>query len=226
VAMIAEVDEHTGSIQYTFGMKGVIGIDEVGRGPLAGPITVCAVYIEDETRILKDIFHDTIRDSKSISKHLRSNIYQTIRKNRYSNTRVEYAITSKSAAYIDAHGIQKATKDCIEACMISLKKKGIEITQVSVRLDAGLVVPFECAQEQFIKGDERYVEIALASILAKEHRDAYMKNIAKAYSGYEWEYNVGYGTKRHREAILQRGVTKYHRMSYLKAFKHLDKADS
>lgn len=208
-------------------MNGVIGIDEVGRGPLAGPVTVCAVYIEDETTLLRDIFQNTIRDSKKINKSLRNNIYQTIRYNRYSKTRVEYAVYSRSAAFIDKYGIQRAIRHCVKSCVKSLKKKGIDITLLPVRLDAGLTVPFEgIQQESFIKGDEKYVEIALASILAKEHRDAYMRRISARYKGYLWESNAGYGTKDHKRALEMLGPTKHHRLTYLKGFKLLDKTNN
>jgi len=207
-------------------MKGIIGIDEVGRGPLAGPITVCACYIEDDKKIIKDIFHNTIRDSKRLTKALRSNIYRTIRYKRYLRTRIEYVVASKSAAYIDKHGISKATKECLLSCIAGLKKKGLQVETISIRLDAGLVIPMTVLdQSSHIKGDERFVEIALASIMAKVTRDKYMERLSNLHSQYAWEKNVGYGTKEHRKAIETVGITKYHRKSYLKAFKLFDKAE-
>jgi ribonuclease HII len=218
---------------YTYVMKkkvealrGVIGVDEVGRGPLAGPVTVCACYIQDPNRVLFDLFDNTIRDSKRIHKSLRNNIYQTIRYKRYLNTRVEYALASRSATYIDRHGISKAIQECLLSCMQELEAKGIEIQGVTLRLDAGLRVPREdLLQESFIKGDEKYTEIALASIIAKESRDLYMKTLAKKHTEYLWDVNAGYGTRHHRESIKQFGITKYHRRTYLKAFKLFDKAE-
>lgn len=95
-----------------------------------------------------------------------------------------------------------------------------------MNLDAGLCAPKKFnKQKSFIQGDERFVEIALASILAKEWRDAYMKRLSKQHPEYLWEKNVGYGTLEHRKAILQRGVTKHHRMSYLKGYKQLGKSE-
>jgi ribonuclease HII len=205
---------------------GTIGIDEVGRGPLAGPVTVCACYIEDPNRVLSDLFGGRIRDSKIINKSLRNNIYQTIRHKRYLNTRVEYAIASRSAAYIDKHGISQAIRHCLLSCMQGLEAKGLDIQGLSIKLDAGLRVPLEnLSQESFIKGDERYVEIALASIIAKESRDSYMKALAKKHKEYGWENNAGYGTQHHRESIKIIGITKHHRKTYLKAFKLFDKAE-
>lgn len=199
-------------------MKGVIGIDEVGRGPVAGPVTLCAVYIEDPNIIKKIIFNDIIRDSKKVSKINRNNIYLTIRKNRLLKTTVKYAVSSRSANYIDKHGISSAVQSCIVSCLNNLNKKGVDIYKLKINLDAGLKIPIKSIkkQESFVKGDENFTEIALASILAKEHRDRYMKNIAINYSEYFWEENMGYGTQKHRMAIKKFGLTKYHRKSYLK----------
>lgn len=206
--------------------KGCIGIDEVGRGPLAGPVTVCACYVEDKKTLKKDIFGNTIRDSKKLSKHIRNNIYITIRKKRKLETRIEYAISSRSAKYIDRYGINAAVDSCISSCLDKLKKKGIDITSTEIKLDAGLVVKEECLkQKSFIKGDERFVEIALASILAKVTRDKYMETLANSHIEYGWQRNVGYGTEEHRKAIKNNGITKYHRISYLKKFKQLEKPE-
>jgi ribonuclease HII len=207
-------------------MKGTIGIDEVGRGPLAGPITVCACYVENKKAVLQDIFEGMIRDSKKIKKGLRLNIYQTVRYKRYLKSKIEYCVSSRSAAYIDRHGISKAAEACVRSCVLGLIKKGVDLHTVSIKLDAGLRVKgVTTKQESFIKGDERFVEIALASIVAKESRDAYMTKLGKTHRGYGWETNAGYGTKSHRESIKKEGVTKFHRKSYLKAFKLFDKAE-
>lgn len=198
---------------------GVIGIDEVGRGPLAGPVTVCAVYIEDEKKVKSSIFSDTIRDSKKITKVSRYNIYRTIRYKRKLETNIYYALSSRSAEYIDTHGISKAVRQCLLSCIRTLIKKGVKVEEIDIRLDAGLIIPLEkLKQKSFIKGDERFTEIALASILAKVSRDSYMERLAKQHIEYGWERNVGYGTEYHRRAIRNIGVTKYHRKSYLKGF--------
>lgn len=207
-------------------MKGVIGIDEVGRGPLAGPVTVCAVFIEDKNRVAKDIFGNSIRDSKKIKKSLRNNIYKTIRYKRYLNTRIEYAISSRSATYIDRFGIRKALCECTDECVRGLSKKGVAINKLSIHLDAGLSLSNkDFRQSSHIKGDEQFVEIALASILAKESRDSYMRRVGKQYESYNWQSNAGYGTKEHCEAIRKRGITKHHRRSFLKGFKLFDIAE-
>jgi ribonuclease HII len=206
--------------------KGVIGIDEVGRGPLAGPVTVCAVYIMNPNMVKKSLFENIIRDSKTIKKSLRNNIYLTIRKNRIINKNIKYSIKSSSATYIDRHGIQKAIQRCVDLCMSDLVQQGVPILKCTVRTDAGIKVKsFLVRQKSYIKGDERFTEIALASILAKETRDRYMRGKAKSNRMYEWDRNVGYGTIAHRNAIGKFGITKYHRISYLKAFKLFDKTE-
>jgi ribonuclease HII len=197
--------------------KGVIGIDEVGRGPFAGPVTLCAVYIEDSRIIKRDIFHKTIRDSKKLSNISRNKIYTTIRKNRELKTKVIYAISSRGATYIDKKGINKAIKQCLLSCVRSLIKQKVPVYSLKIQLDAGLIIPLNgLNQKSFVKGDEKYVEIALASVLAKEWRDNYMKKLAKEHDKYLWDKNMGYGTLDHRNAIKKYGVTKYHRVSYLK----------
>lgn len=200
--------------------KGVIGVDEVGRGPLAGPVTVCAFYIENEKEALKSIFSNSIRDSKKLKKDIRNNIYKTIRQKRMLKTRVEYAISSRSAVYIDKHGLSKAISRCVSSCLSSLSKKNVDVHRLPIKLDAGLkVLNTVVNQESFVKGDEKFVCIALASIMAKVHRDTLMTNLSKTYKGYGWDQNVGYGTKEHRKAIENIGITPLHRKSFLKKFK-------
>lgn len=196
---------------------GVIGIDEVGRGPLAGPITVCAVYISNEKEVKSTFFNNSIRDSKKLTKSSRYNIYKTIRKNKKNNKHIIiYSTASRSARYIDKHGISNATHACLKECLKNLLKNGIDLICVPVNLDAGLYIKdFKGKQASHVKGDEKYTEIALASIVAKVVRDAYMTRLSKTNPAYLWEHNAGYGTMKHRKAILEFGVTKYHRLSFL-----------
>lgn len=201
--------------------NGVIGIDEVGRGPFAGPVTVCAVYLEDEKIIRKEIFGNTIRDSKKLTKANREYIYKTIRENGKLEKKVVYAISSRTAEHIDKHGIMRSIHACVSSCMKSLKKQGINITNTDIRLDAGLIVPETgFRQKSFVKGDERYTEIALASIIAKVRRDTYMEKLAKIHVQYGWERNAGYGTQEHRNAIKKHGLTKHHRKTYVKGYQN------
>lgn len=197
--------------------QGVIGIDEVGRGPLAGPVTVCAMYLADPIKSKQEIFGKTIKDSKKLSKDNRINIFKTINKKRKLNTgEYIYAVSSRSANYIDRYGINKAIDACINSSLLSLQKKGVDIGGAVLNLDGGLRVKKEgLLQFTWVKGDEKYVEIALASIMAKVTRDRYMFRQNKLYSQYSFDKHVGYGTTLHREAIIKHGVTKEHRRSFL-----------
>lgn len=200
-------------------MKGFIGIDEVGRGPLAGPVTVSAVFINDEKYVIKNIFNGKIRDSKKLNKIKREEIFNQIKK--LGDVKIIYVVSSRTALHIDKNGINNSINACIQSCLKSLGKKlnqkSIDIKKVPIQLDGGLKLDEEFKnQSTYIKGDEKFVSIALASIVAKVARDKYMKKLAKIYTGYDWHKNVGYGTLSHRKAIRLHGITKYHRKSYLK----------
>lgn len=194
---------------------GVIGIDEVGRGPLAGPVTVCAVYLKDVKSAKHEYFNDSIRDSKRLSLVLRNKIYLMIRKNRKLKY-IDFEVSSRGAKHVDKYGINSSIHSCIVSCLNMLKKRGVDVNRVKINLDGGLKIKIDgLNQNSYIKGDENYTEIALSSIIAKVTRDKYMRKIAKEYNMYDFENNVGYGTKKHINAIKKFGVTKYHRLSYL-----------
>lgn len=204
-------------------MNGAIGIDEVGRGPLAGPVTVCACYVQNVAEAERVFFSNGIRDSKKLKNNNRNYIYKTIRIKRLLKSSIVFAVSSKSATYIDKHGLTKAINECMVSSLQKIHDKGVDIYSIPIRLDGGLKVPIEnLLQESFIKGDEKFTEIALASIIAKVTRDRFMHTIAKKYPEYQWEHNVGYGTLAHRMAIKKLGINKYHRNSFLKSFKISD----
>ena len=198
----------------------VIGIDEVGRGPIAGPVTVCVFYTNNEKFLKKLIFGDTIRDSKKLSKELRNNIYLTIRnlrKNKIKDLDIEYSIISRSAKYIDRHGINKAIQSCITTALSKLKIKYDHLEKATYKLDGGLKLSSEYInQSTYIRGDESHVAIAIASIMAKVTRDRYMEKMSKKYTEYDWVNNVGYGTKKHYTSINLHGVSKLHRISFIR----------
>ncbi len=199
---------------------GEIGIDEVGRGPLAGPVTVCACYVANKSKASKEYFNQTIRDSKKVKKDLREKIFQTIRKNSKLNNDIKFVVCSQKAEFIDRHGINKAIQKCIDNCLIKLDKEllknGIEINDLNIKMDGGLKAKKTYKnQESFIKGDEKYVSIALASIIAKVKRDDYMLKLSRFFPDYAWDKNVGYGTEEHIKSIKKNGVTKYHRKTFI-----------
>jgi ribonuclease HII len=198
----------------------VIGIDEVGRGPIAGPVTVCAFYTNNEKLLKKIIFDNTIRDSKKLTKHIRNKIYLTIRnlrKNKIKDLDIEYSVISRSAEYIDRHGINKAIQSCIATALRNLQAKYSHIERVIYKLDGGLKLPIQYInQSTYIRGDENHASIALASIMAKVTRDRYMEKMSKENTGYDWQNNVGYGTKKHYVGISTYGLSKLHRASFIR----------
>lgn len=202
-----------------FYMKYIIGIDEVGRGPLAGPVTLCAVRLEagvyKKLQESKDLPVPG-KDSKKLSKKDREK-YATVLKSLMSkgtfDMRFRYVIYSVSNAVIDMRSLSFAIKKALTSC---LQKVGAT-EKNKVLLDGGLKAPKEYInQEMIIKGDEKHPVIAWASILAKVHRDNYMVKMAKKYPLYGFEKHMGYGTKIHREAIKKHGPSPLHRKSFLK----------
>ncbi len=181
-------------------MKYTIGIDEVGRGPIAGPVTVCACMISAE--IAKK--YKGIKDSKKLSESQREKIFTEIQ------GLVEYKVTSISAKEIDTKGISFCIKKALA------KSISIFPTDTLVLLDGGLKAPPEYKdQKTIIKGDEKEVCIALASIIAKVTRDRYMCKMAKKHPEYGFEDHKGYGTRAHYVAIDKIGMSPLHRLSFL-----------
>lgn len=188
-------------------IKYLVGIDEVGRGPLAGPVTL-GIFILDKKSLLKfNNFLKTIslKDSKQLSHIKRVEIL-----NKLKATKFSFNTFSVSAKQIDKNGISHSIKFAIKNL---LKKQSTLNTHI--RLDGSLKAPAEFIyQETIIKGDEKDPLIALASIVAKETRDSYMVKLSSEYPKYGFERHKGYGTKAHRTAIKKRGLTGVHRKSY------------
>ena len=188
----------------------VVGIDEVGRGPIAGPVTLCAVALHKKipTKISK-----TFKDSKKLSAKQREGWFDLI--NALSEEGVlSYRVASVSAQVIDSKGISFAIRQAIRR---TLKGIHAEPSTHRVKLDGGLRAPEEFVyQETIIKGDEKEVAIALASIVAKVTRDRYMIKQAKQYSVYGFEQHKGYGTRAHYQVLRKHGICSLHRVSFLK----------
>ena len=198
-------------------MKYVIGIDEVGRGPIAGPVVVCACAVtSDIQQKLLELFPKGIlKDSKKLSEKNREKIRNGLEdfKNR---KKVLWGIGEVSAERVDQVGIAPSIKEAINNALTQLEKEGIDITS-HVVLDGSLYAPERYVhQETYIKGDEKFVEIALASIIAKVYRDTLMKHVAKDFPMYGFENHVGYGTQAHYEAIASHGITEHHRKTFLR----------
>jgi ribonuclease HII len=186
-------------------MKYMVGIDEVGRGPLAGPVTVGVVCVP--APFTWRHVPAGLRDSKQLTEKARERWYAWVR----TQPTIRYAVVSVSAREIDRVGITAAAN---KAANRALRKLGLSPSAASIRLDHGLAVDVAWKQHSYVKGDERFPEIALASIMAKVTRDAYMVRVAKRYPQYGFDKHKGYGTLSHREAIKQCGLSPLHRKKF------------
>lgn len=197
-------------------MDNIIGIDEVGRGALAGPVAVCACAISNEKEVKKLIFHKTIRDSKKLTKDKRISIFKSIKENSLLKKYIIYSVSYRSAQYIDKYGINHAIEACMYSCLRSLSKRGVNIFETSTELDGGLFLDKKFKkQKTYIKGDQKFTSIALASIIAKVLRDKKMESLSHSFPHYKWGTNAGYGTKEHREKIISLPLTIHHRKTFL-----------
>ncbi len=191
-------------------MQFPIGIDEVGRGPLAGPVTVCAFTFLRKVSFPKIL--PKLKDSKKLSRTQRDMWFAQIKLWQKAGN-CDFAVVSVSPKIIDTHGIVFAIQKALNSSLRSLAPKA----QSLVLLDGGLKArPEYKKQKTIIKGDEKEPVIALASIVAKVTRDRYMQKMAKKYPKYGFETHVGYGTRKHYQAIHTYGTTPIHRQSFLK----------
>jgi len=191
-------------------MKTVIGIDEVGRGPLAGPVAVCAFKLHTKSLNLKTV-SIPLRDSKKLSREQREIWFghiQTWQK----EGKCDFAVVMISAKVIDQIGIAPTIRRALARALDKLEAKNSHL----ILLDGGLKAPAEFLnQKTIIKGDEKEKVISLASIAAKVTRDRHMFKQAKKFPHYGFEAHVGYGTQRHYVAIKKHGLCELHRRSFL-----------
>ncbi len=191
-------------------MKWIIGIDEVGRGPLAGPLAVgaCVISKTNKLKLFKGI-----KDSKQCTEAKREEWLKLIKEEqKKGNLNFHVAFTSEKI--IDAKGITFSINRALQEC---LQKFNLNPKDCEVLLDGGLKAPKEyMKQKTIIKGDEKIPVISIASITAKVARDTKMKKMGKLYPAYGFEIHKGYGTKRHRKAIIKLGVLPVHRTLFLR----------
>ena len=183
--------------------KIVLGVDEAGRGPLAGPVVASAVIIKNDFDEIMEI-----NDSKKLTEKKRERLYKAI----ISNCVVGVGIASETE--IDEINILNATFLAMRRAIDKVK----EIADFDIVLVDGnhKIREFSGEQECVIKGDSKSLAIAAASIVAKVTRDKMMCEIAKEFPEYNFEKHKGYGTKAHREVLIEIGPCKYHRKSFLK----------
>lgn len=186
------------------GYRLVAGADEVGRGPLAGPVVAAAVILplEEEKRIFG------IDDSKKLSKKKRETLAEKIKE-----SAVAYAIEEVDEETIDKINILQATRLAMKRAIEKLSPR-----PDFVLTDGNMTLDIPVPQESVVKGDAKIASIGAASILAKVYRDALMEKYAEAFPYYGFERNAGYGTRAHIEAIREMGICTIHRRTFIKKF--------
>jgi ribonuclease HII len=209
---------HVRAAQAISNRRFVIGVDEAGRGALAGPVCVGAVLYPSDFD-WRDIFalitkrgEPKLRDSKQLSAQQREILYAAIT----THGRLKHASALVEADIIDSIGISNATR---EAAAIAVQRLGIGPARVKVLLDAGLSVSSEWEQESFVRGDETIPAISLASMIAKVTRDTHMEELSESHGRYGFAQHKGYGTAAHTLAIRQHGMLPLiHRKTFLTAY--------
>jgi ribonuclease HII len=181
--------------------EGVIeaGCDEAGRGCLAGPVFAAAVILPP------DFFHPGLNDSKQLTEKQRDQLQVIIEKEA-----VAWEVVMVTNEEIDEINILNASFLAMNLAVAKLLTPPQHLLIDGNRFRPKFQIPFTC----FVKGDGRFASIAAASVLAKTHRDEFMRKIHKEFPGYGWDHNKGYPTADHRNAIRKLGITTYHRKSF------------
>ena len=182
------------------GYKSICGIDEAGRGPLAGPVYAAAVILPDDTQI------EGLNDSKKLSEKKREQLFDVI-----TQKAISYCVATASVEEIDEMNILRAT-------MLAMKRavEGLDIPADYAFVDGNCMPDLTIDGETIIKGDARCQSVAAASILAKVSRDRYMYELDKLVPQYCFAKHKGYGTKLHYECLRENGISVYHRKTFLK----------
>lgn len=186
--------------EFSNGASVIAGIDEAGRGPLAGPVVVASVVLDPNNPILG------LDDSKKLSEKKREMLFDEVKRKALA-----YSIIERDAKFIDEVNILEATKDAMREA-----SRTLGITPDVLLIDAVDLKGVDCKVVPIIKGDAKSNSIAAASILAKVHRDRLMKEYDCEYPGYGFAKHKGYGTKEHYAAIHELGISPIHRMTFLK----------
>lgn len=180
----------------------VCGVDEVGRGPLAGPVAVAACILPVDCQIIG------IDDSKKLTEKRRNEMYEAIRAEALA-----YRVVFRSPEVIDRMNILEATRDAMEEAV-----KSLDVIPETVLCDAMELHGIDIPQVSIIRGDQTSLAVAAASILAKVERDRFMEALDTQHPQYGWARNKGYGTAEHMAALERYGLTPFHRRSFCKRF--------
>ena len=190
----------TADIYYEKGYEYIAGVDEVGRGPLAGPVCAAAVILP------KGMIIDGVNDSKKLSEKKREKLYEDIIKNA-----VAYSVAFVEPSVIDEINIRMATHKAMQKAVSDLKIKADFLL-----VDGNDRIAFDGIESEYIvKGDAKFECIAAASIVAKVTRDRYMVEMDSVYPHYGFAKNKGYGTKEHMLGIREYGITDIHRKTFI-----------
>lgn len=184
------------------GFQSIAGIDEAGRGPWAGPVTAGAVILPLDEKCLQELAG--VRDSKQLTEKKRDWLYEVIKE-----VAIDWQVAHIFAEEIDALGILVATKKAMRTAVEQLSPMADALV-----IDAVKLSDWEIPQVSLIKGDQRSLSIAAASIMAKVSRDRLMRDMEEKYPNYGFAQHKGYGTKKHREALSVMGPCEIHRKSY------------
>lgn len=198
IVLHKELFEYDTALRKTYPV--LCGVDEAGRGPLAGDVYAAAVILSD------DVLIDYLNDSKKLSEKRRELLYDEIIEKADA-----YCIATASVAEIDELNI-------LQAAMLAMKRavEGLGVSPSMALIDGNRLPELECPAENVIKGDATSASISAASVLAKVARDRYMREIAEKYPQYAFEQHKGYGTKLHCDMLKKYGASDVHRKSFLK----------
>lgn len=188
------------------GIKLIAGVDEVGRGPLIGPVVAAAVILPVDFKL------DGLTDSKKLSEKKREYFYKIIKEKA-----IAIGVGVISEKRIDEINIYEATKEAMREAINKL-----DVVPEHILIDA-MKLDLDIPSTSIIKGDLLSITISAASVIAKVERDHMLYEIDKEYPMYDLKNNKGYGTKKHLDAIKEYGITKYHRLSFKPVFENRDK---
>ncbi len=180
----------------------IVGVDEAGRGPWAGPVVAAAANLYDHRQKCTELISQ-LNDSKKLSDKKRRMLYEDLVE------KIDYGVGIVNVDDIDKYNILEATKLAMQEAVLNLKQ-----TPAVALIDGNQPPKLECKTVTIVKGDAKSLSISAASVIAKVTRDNIMLDLHNKYPHYAWDKNAGYGTKVHQEALIKFGITAHHRKSY------------